>query len=143
MDTTALEFRTRTPPSGIRGNVATGHLTVEQTERYLFEGLWHSEGGSLYVCAGQALVCISVHSAAFRGWIGKVAVRDIHRAAGAWRGWQAFRNKQSGVLADWQPVTLSISGDRMTKYFPGSLSARILVYGHVEHYYRVYHRQER
>jgi len=137
MDAVALEFRTRTTPPGNFGSASVGHLTAEQSERCGLEGFWRSEGGSLYVFEGNALVCVSVHSAAFRGWIGKIAVRDIHVADDTWHGWQAFRDKQTGALTDWQPISLSISGNRMTKYFPGSLSARILVYGHVEHYDRV------
>jgi len=130
-------FRKRTTPLEKSGSVLTGHLTEQETERRALKGIWHSEGGSLYICDGQTLICISVHSAEFRGWVGKVAVRGIHCTDGIWRGWQAFRNKQAGVLTDWQSITLSVSDNRITKYFPESLSAGILVYGHVEHYYRV------
>jgi len=137
MNAFALDYHTRTTPPGRYGNASAGQLTQEETERRALEGLWRSQGGSLYVCDGQALICLSVHSAEFRGWIGKVAVRDLHCTDGIWRGWQAFRNKLSGALTDWHPVTLDITENRITKYFPGGPSAGILVYGHVEHYYRV------
>lgn len=130
-------FRQRITTPGKTGVDSTGHVTDRATEQHALGGLWRSEGGSLYVCDYQTLTCISVHSAEFRGWIGKVAVRDIHRADGFWRGWQAFRNKQTGALIVWQPITLSVSDNRITKYFPESMSAGILVYGRVEHYYRV------
>jgi len=137
MNTLTLDLRTRTDPPGKIGGISDSLQTRAQAERYRLEGFWRSQGGSLYVFEGNALVCISVHSAAFRGWIGKVAIRDICRVEGGWRGWQAFRNKLSGELTDWHPVTLSFANDKLTKYFPAGLSAQILVYGHVEHYYRV------
>ena len=71
-------FRKRTTPLEKSGSVLTGHLTEQETERRALKGIWHSEGGSLYICDGQTLICISVHSAEFRGWVGKVAVRSIH-----------------------------------------------------------------
>ncbi|MCU7805611.1 MAG: hypothetical protein KZQ96_20685 [Candidatus Thiodiazotropha sp. (ex Lucinoma borealis)] len=130
-------FGKRTTTPRMFGFDSTDFLTFRRTARHALEGLWRSEGGSLYICDGQAMVCVSVHSAKFRGWIGKVAVRGIHCTDGIWRGWQAFRSMQTGALTDWQPITLSVADNRIIKYFPESLSAGVLVYGHIEHYYRV------
>jgi len=137
MDTALPVFRARGVPTAGMAKLVAAVGDGEQSGRNDFEWLWRSQGGSLYVFAGDALVCVCVHSAAFRGWIGKTAIRRIHRTNGNWCGWQAFRVQLSGALADWQPVSLQIRGDTMTKIFSGSVPARLLVYGHVERYYRV------
>jgi len=108
-----------------------------ETERQFLEGLWRSGGGSLYVFDGRCFVCVSVHSGQYQGWIGKVAIRDVHLEAGIWHGWQAFRDKQTGKLAEWCRIYLMVSRNHLTKHFPRSVSPERLVYGHIEHLYRV------
>jgi len=103
-----------------------------------FGGVWRSPGGSIYLYDGGAFVCVAVHSAACRGWLNKIAVRDLQKAGAEWVAWQAFRNNISGVLSDWIQIRLQVDRDMITKYFPPHLPRGILPYGHVERYLRVH-----
>jgi hypothetical protein len=132
-----IQTRTRTQPTRQRPSFIVDSEPEKRREQYGLEGLWRSQGGSLYLCDGRSFVCVGVHSAAFRGWIGRVAVRLVRKTAGGWLAEQAFRSGHTGALTDWQPITVVVAEDTITKYFPQSLSSAILLYGHVEHYYRV------
>lgn len=102
-----------------------------------FEGLWRSEGGSIYVSNGEEFICVSVHSSHYIGWVGKCAIKNIHKFGQTWVGLQAFRNAETGILANWVNIELVISEKKVTKYFPKNLSESTLSYGHIEHYYRI------
>lgn len=102
------------------------------------EGLWRSQGGSLYKSDGEQFVCVTVYSSAFIGWINKIAIKDIHKIGSSWIGLQAFRNPVSGILDCWEEITLDISEHKIIKYFPRAIPANLLVYGHTEYYDRVY-----
>jgi len=108
-----------------------------EIESERFEGLWRSELGSLYASDGREFVCVAVYSEEFRGWVGKVTIRDVQRAAGGWIGWQAFRNPRTGELGGWERIDLDIGDERIVKHFPSHIPRSTLVYGYVETYYRV------
>ncbi len=91
----------------------------------------------MYYCDGRSFTSISVHSSRFIGWIGKIAVRDIHRSDDSCYGWQAFRNTRTGELSSWQKLRLSIASDVVTKFFSGVPELTYLVYGLVETYHRI------
>ena len=55
----------------------------------------------------------------------------------AW-GIQAIRDKRSGELSHWIPVTLNIDGQRVRKRFPANVRSEILVNGYHETYRRVH-----
>ena len=97
-------------------------------------GLWRSEGGSLYVCDGTRLVCVCVHAASCQGWLNKVAVKDIHMAGSTGVGRQAFRHPLTGALRGWEPIELELAGRILTKYFPAHVPRGTLMYGYTERY---------
>jgi hypothetical protein len=78
-----------------------------------------------------------VHSLSFQGWMGQVAVKAIRRVDNGWVGLQAIRKILTGHLVDWQPIRLAIGERVVVKYFPSTVPAVQLVYGHVERYHRV------
>ena len=102
-------------------------------------GLWRSEGGSLYVCDGTRLVCVYVHAAFCQGWLNKVAVQDIQMAGSTGVGRQAFRHLLTGALHGWEPIELELSKGILTKYFPPHIPRGELLYGYVERYSWVRH----
>ena len=112
-------------------------VTRSVKKRKGFSGIWESERGSRYLCDGQSFVCISIHSVEYIGWIGKIAVKIQYQTGAAWSGIQAIRDKRSGELSHWIPVTLNIDGQRVSKQFPANVGSEILVNGHHETYRRV------
>lgn len=101
-----------------------------------FSGLWVSEGGSLYSFDGSQFVCEAVHSHEYRGWVGKIAVGQVSRIGSSGSGMQAFRNRTTGALSNWVPIVLIFKDNVITKLFPGQVSSDVLVYGHIERYFR-------
>ena len=114
-------------------------LTVTRSvnKREGFSGIWESERGSRYLCDGRSFVCISIHSVEYIGWVGRIAVKIHYQTGAAWSGLQAIRDKCSGELSHWIPVTLIIDGQRVSKQFPANIGSEILVNGHHETYRRV------
>jgi hypothetical protein len=102
-----------------------------------YEGLWVSEGLSLYTFDGACFRCVSPHSFVYRGWAGKVAVKDVRINGTSGSGLQAFRDRATGTLTRWVPVRLDFEPDVVTKRFPSDVPAGELVYGHQERYRRV------
>ncbi len=102
------------------------------------EGLWRSQRGSLYKSDGEQFVCVTVHSIAYIGWINKIAIKDIQKIGSSWIGLQAFRDPGSGTLNCWEEINLDITEHKIIKYFPRSIPANLLLYGHTEYYDRVY-----
>ncbi len=130
-------IRARGPVSAVLKGMAPEADVIHETKTLSLNGLWRSQGGSLYYCDGQSFTCISVHSSQFIGWIGKIAVRDLHQSGDDWHGWQAFRDMRTGKLASWQRLRLTVSDDVVTKFFSVSPGSGHLVYGPVETYYRI------
>ena len=97
-------------------------------------GIWRSQGGSLYVSEGTGLVCVSVHSILFQGWLNKIAIKDIQMAGTKGVAKQAFRNPLTGQLGGWESIELEFSEKVLTKYFPAHISSGKLRYGYVENY---------
>ena len=118
-------------------NAHIPHQHEEPEKESPFWGLWKSERGSLYMANGDTFVCVSVYHSSFRGWIGKVTIRDIHYDNDQWIGWHAFRNPETGELGCWEKITLDINNDFLFKYFPPSIPLKSLVNGYVERYTRV------
>jgi len=100
-------------------------------------GVWRSEGGSLYLCDGSRFVCIAVHDAKYRGWVGRCAVKDLRTAGFISSALQAFRCGSTGLRLTWVPITISLDCDVATKFFPAHIPSHLLVYGLVERYFRV------
>ena len=133
-------------PTTHRGRGALGHrclaLRNVQQGDSAYEGLWQSQGGSVYqLSTGRDglinLTCLHVHSSAFRGWEGCVAVKDVRLVRSMGSGLQAFRCMLTGALAQWVPVWLLFEPGVVTKHFPASVPANRLVYGYVERYRRI------
>jgi hypothetical protein len=106
-------------------------------ERRSFFGVWRSEGGSLYLYDGGRFVCIAVHHARFYGWVDRCAVKDVRTVGSVYSGLQAFRCGSTGALLTWAPITISLENDIVTKFFPAHIPSHLLVYGHIERYFRV------
>jgi len=102
-----------------------------------FFGIWRSEGGSLYLYDGNRFICIAVHHTKFCGWVGRCAVKGVRTVGSVYRGLQAFRCGSTGALLTWAPITISLEHDVVTKFFPAHIPSHLLVYGHVERYFRV------
>ena len=125
------------PVDGAGHSIAgTGTRPVDETEED-FSRLWISEGGSLYSFDGSCFVCEAVHSPEYKGWVGKIAVDQVRRIGSVGSGLQAFRSKATGALTNWVSITLIFEKDIVTKLFPSRVPSNILVYGHVERYFRV------
>jgi len=102
-----------------------------------FKGLWRSEGDSIYLGTGREFICLMPHSTEFQGWIGKVAVKEIHREGDGWAALQAFRDRSTGDNPRWVPIKLAIKGDKVTKSFPTSEPFDACIYGYVQFYFRI------
>jgi len=102
-----------------------------------FQGLWRSEGDSIYQGTGHSFICMMPCSSEFQGWIGKVAVKEIHREGDTWVGLQAFRNKSTGALCTWVSIELTVRENRVDKYFPTTVPFNECVYGYTETYFRI------
>ena len=134
----------KTRPENFRTNkrlsnsVRIQHLTsTTLSPERVFEGLWRSPNGSLYIFTGDYFVCVSICSGKYVGWLNKIAVKDVHKIGDGWVGMQAFRNPHSGVLFDWVQITLEPHFDQIIKRFPSHLPDTILVNGHIETYRKV------
>jgi hypothetical protein len=137
MPPTCLEFELRDRAPALDDILGLDPAGDEDRQRERFEGLWRSEKGSLYASDGRTFVCVSVCSPNFRGWLGKVTIRDVQRVAGRWVGWQSFRDPQTGGLGSWEKIDLVVGEKRIVKHFPRHIPRDTLVYGYVETYYRV------
>lgn len=105
----------------------------------IFEGLWRSQGGSVYRYSSGKFICIFVHSKEYKGWLNKSAVSNVRNEGGRWAGQQAFRNAITGKLSCWVEIEMEVEWDKITKYFPANIPAgHRLVYGPVEYYYRIF-----
>ncbi len=102
------------------------------------ESLWQSPSGSFYRCINDEFVCVYVHSASFRGWINKTAIRNIRQQDNVYLADQAFRDPVTGTLSSWEQITLDISESKIIKHFPVELLKFSLVNGLREVYTRVY-----
>lgn len=83
-------------------------------------------------------MCVSVHSPGYKGWVNKVAIKNIHQVETEWYGDQAFRNGLTGSLICWETIKLVIMKNRIIKLFPEHIPNSTLVYGYTEEYIRIY-----
>ncbi len=127
----------KTKHGGVDATSAPDIADKNAADRNPFSGIWRSQGGSLYVFYGANFVCVAVHSSRYRGWLNQVAVKNVHRSGERWAAWQAFRNRNTGRLLSWECIDVTVQKDLVTKYFPSHLPPELLIYGHVEHYYRI------
>jgi len=104
----------------------------------LSNSLWRSPGGSLYKYTQGGFLCISVHSLSYKGWVNKVAIKNIHQVDTEWYGDQAFRNGLTGRLLCWETIKLVIMKNKIIKLFPKHIPNGTLLYGYTEEYTRVY-----
>lgn len=116
----------------------TVESSVPEDLSILPQSLWQSPGGSLYKCIDGEFVCVSVHSYRFRGWINKVAIRNIHQIGNVCYADQAFRGMATGDLGSWERITLELSENKIIKHFPAQLVEKQLVYSLTEIYTRIY-----
>ena len=130
-------LRLRSKPQARRVRIAKkkGSLLADEC---LLEGLWRSPK-ALYKCDGSTFTCVAVVDAPeFAFWVGRVAIRSLHQVEdGTWYGMQAFRSPPAEGSPAWEKIRLSVSADKIIKYFDVARTSRHLVNGPVETYYRV------
>lgn len=131
------DAKSRKKHLGILNNTKRRIETDDGLNTCPFEGLWRSVRGCIYVSNGEEFTCISVHSELYKGWIGKLTIKEINCVGGKWYGLQAFRNRHTGVLSEWISIELQISETKIIKYFPKNLPPSTLTNGYIEHYYRI------
>lgn len=84
------------------GAVVQQPNSIEPNRLTLFIGCWETDSGSRYEFVNGEMICTSVHSKKFRGWVGKAALKNFHEKNGKWFADQAIRWPATGILSEWK-----------------------------------------